>query len=117
MGWCDGERCDRKQRRGAQASGSCEDVTDDLALTFGYQVDDIVTGIKCPGSLDDVDFFVSVAGSVREGASNELDDCGPVIQDRRANINWRHGRERDPSEARTTAKFALVAVRRLIQAF
>ena len=43
-------------------------MTDDLALTFRYQVDDIVTGVERPSSLDDVDFFGSVACSVREGA-------------------------------------------------
>src|SRR4051794_25987412 len=115
MGWCDGERCDRKQRRGAQGSGSCEHVTDDLALTFRDQVDDVVSAVECPGSLDDGDFFVSVAGFVCEGAANELNDCGPIIQDRWANNHWRHGRENDPSEARMTAKFA-VAVRGSVSA-
>src|SRR3954452_2709320 len=99
MRWCDGEWGDRKQRGGGQASGSCEHVTDDLALTFRYQVDDTVTGIECPGSLDDVDFFVSVADAVREGAANELYDCGPVIWVGWANNHWRHRREPDRSEA------------------
>lgn len=79
-------------------------MTDDLSVTCGYEVDDVVTGLECPGSLDDVDFFVSVAGRVSERATNELDDCGSVTGERRANNDWSHRQQRDRPAAREIAK-------------
>ena len=60
-------------------------MTDDPAVTYGYQVNDIVTGFECPGLLDNFDLLVSVAGRVGERAANELENCGSVIGERRAN--------------------------------